>query len=468
MKNRMTLILAGLCLAALAIAPSVAAQDVTPDEARAIAEEAYIFAYPMLDHYSGMYISAIYQESVRYHAPLNQYYHYQQPLGPDYQWGHRPNTNLVYSYLFLDLRTEPVVITVPQIEAQRYYVFQLVDMYTHNFAFVGTRTTGNDRGNYLLAGPGWKGDKPEGIDTVLYTEGDFPFILARTEIKSPDDLPNVHAIQEQYQCRPLSSFIGEPAPPPAPEINFPPYDPAEAQSAEFIGYFNFLLGQLEVHPSEQELIAGFGKIGIGPGWEFDPDMLDPEIRQAIEEGVASGQAKIEEEIGNLGTQKNGWILLSKAFGNRERMQGRYLTRAAAAMWGIWGNDDEETLYPSTYIDVDGDSLDATRHDYVVNFASDEIPPVNCFWSITMYNLPEQNVIANPIDRYNIGSQTQGLKYGKDGSLTIYIQHSSPGKSKESNWLPAPDDEFTLTLRMYLPKPEALDPLYAPPPVQKAK
>ena len=168
-------------------------------------------------------------------------------------------------------------------------------------------------------------------------------------------------------------------------------------------------------------------------------------------------------------EKNGWTLTGGAFGNRERMQGKYLLRAAAAKSGLYGNDQDEAYYPSTQSDAAGAALDASKSGYVMRFGKDQLPPVKGFWSMTMYALPSQLVVANPLRRYSIGDRTTGLKYGQDGSLTLYVQTRSPGPSQETNWLPAPKGPFSLQLRMYWPKPEALAPeLYAPPAVEPAQ
>lgn len=442
--------------------------DVTtpgPEEARAIAEEAYIFAFPMLENYRTMYIQAIATSAPTFRAPFNQLKHSTVLLGPEFKDVVRPNNDTLYSTVWLDLRAEPLVISVPEIK-DRYYSFQLVDMYTYNLAYIGTRTTGTAAGSYLVAGPAWTGDKPAGVAAVFRTEGNFVYSITRTAVNGQEDVPNVLAIQQQYRVQPLSAFLGRPAPAGAPGGDFPAYDKATAESADFIKYFNYLLGQVAVHPSEQELIAKFGRIGVGPNRLFDAASLGVDTRRAIDDGVASARQKIKDQEPKLGEQKNHWNLTPRIFGNREQMQGQYLIRAAAAYLGLYGNDLEEAYYPSTNWDAAGDPLDGSQHSYVLKFAKSEIPAVDAFWSLTMYSLPDGLLVENPIHRYSIGDRTEGLKYGADGSLEIYIQRESPGKDKEANWLPAPNGPFNVVLRMYLPKATALNPLYAPPGIQK--
>ncbi|MBI4675628.1 MAG: DUF1254 domain-containing protein [Chloroflexi bacterium] len=434
------------------------------DETRALAEQAYIFAYPMLENYKTMYTQAINVGSPSFRAPFNQLYHTTALANPDAKDVVRPNNDTFYSLDWLDLRAEPMVISVPEIKG-RYYSFQLVDMYTFDFAYIGTRATGTAVGNYLVAGPAWQGKAPAGIDDVFQSEGNLVYSLTRTQVSGDADVPNVQAIQKQYKIQPLSAFLGQPAAPAAPGLNFPPFDQDTEQSAGFIEYFNFLLGQVKIDLSEQDLIASFGRIGIGPNRPFDVTALDPATRDAINAGVTSALEQIKNDQSQLGEQKNGWNLTGRVFGTREQMQGQYLTRAAAAYYGLYGNVLEEAYYPSTNMDVDRNPLDGSKHRYVLKFTKDQIPAVDAFWSLTMYDA-NQMMVDNPINRYSIGDRTAGLQYGADGSLEIYLQRDSPGQDKESNWLPAPDGRFSLTLRMYLPKSYELDPLYAPPGIQK--
>ena len=441
---------------------------ISSEEAKAIAEDAYIFAYPMLDNYKTMYVVSIWKDSPAFDAPLDTLINKAVISGPEYTAVVRPNNDTFYSQAIIDLRREPMVLSVPAITDNRYYSFQLIDLYTHNFDYIGTRKTGFDAGHYLIAGPEWTGKKPNGIDKIIQTECNFAIALGRTQVYGPDDMEDAQKVMSRYEMQPLSQFLGTKAPEESEPLNFPPYSPEKVKSVEFITYLNFLLGQVQPHPSEADLFKRFAKIGIGPDQPFDANSLDPEIKSAIEAGIASALIKIEKEMKQLGEQKNGWMLVSGAFGNRDFMQDRYLTRAAAAMFGIYGNDLEEAYYPESTLDSDGEALDGSKHKYILHLAKDQLPPVNAFWSLSMYKLPEQLFIENSINRYVISSVTEGLKYNQDGSLDVYIQKDSPGKDKKSNWLPAHDGPFSLQGRMYWPKPEALDPLYVPPAVQKVK
>jgi len=437
---------------------------VTPDEARSIAEEAYFFAFPMLENYRAMQVQAILP------GIFNRFRHTTKLAGPDDTDVVRENNDTLYSVLWLDLRAEPVVVTVPPI-ADRYYSFQLIDLYTHNFGYIGTRCTGTGTRTFAVAGPHWEGEKPAGADDLFRSESDFLLCLVRTgvNIDLPGDYEKVLGIQKLYTAKPLSVFLGLQTPAPFPMDIFPPFDQEKTDSPGFITYFNFLLGQLEVHPSEKDLIEKFGRIGIGPGFNFDENELSSAVRSAIHEGIDSAREQIWGCDSMLGDMKNSWILSKRIFGSREQMQGKYLIRAGAARVGLYGVDLEEAYYPSATFTPDGMTFNAHENDYALTFLPGSLPPVKelGFWSITMYSMPDQRMIHNPINRYSIGDRTQGLRYGEDGSLKIYLQKDVPEEGAE-NWLPAPDGQFSVTMRMYLPEDGAIDPLYAPPPVMKVE
>lgn len=280
-----------------------------------------------------------------------------------------------------------------------------------------------------------------------------------------DDIPNVTALQDRFKLTPLSEYIGEPTPDPTPIPDFPPYNSEKAASIDAFGYFDFLLGQLKLHPSEQSLIEKFARIGIRPGKSFDPDILDPEVWEVVAEGVSDSLEKIKGERLQVGRNVNNWTLIGEGFGYRSMMQGKYLLRAAAGMAGLYGNNPEEALNFSGTKDADGEPLDASKHNYVIHFWSP--PPVKAFWSISMYKLPETLFNENPIHRYSIGDRTTGFHANEDGSMTIHLQHESPGLEMESNWLPAPDGSFAAGLRIYWPDRRILDGKWEPAAIKKA-
>jgi hypothetical protein len=439
--------------------------DISTQEAKQIAKEAYTFAFSMLENYKTMYVQAVNENLPTYRGPFNQFNHMRQLLGPEFTEVVGPNNDTLYSLAWLDLETEPIVLSLPDFPDERYYVIQIVDMYTFNVEYIGARATGYQAAKYLFAGPGWNGPKPDGVDGVRRTEGRFLLLLGRTAVAGAADVPAVNALQDQFALTPLSAYLGQTAPQAAPTPDFPPYDPEKAASISFIAYFNFLLGQLDPGPDELPLLEKWAKIGVQPGKAFDPDALTPDIREAVAAGVAAAHEKIKVESLRVGRNVNNWTLIGEGFGYRSMVGGKDLLRAAANMVGIYGNNPEEAYNFSGNLDGDGEPLDASKHNYVIRFETP--PPVKAFWSITMYKLPVPLFIANPIKRYSIGDRTPGFEPNDDGSVTIYLQHESPGPDKEANWLPAPDGPFAVSLRIYWPEQEVLDGLWKPSSIEKA-
>ena len=450
-----------------------AQEELSPTEAADIAEEAYIYAFPMMENYRTMYTQAVDRTAPGYVAPFNELVSKTELLGPEFKEIVRPNNDTLYSFAWLDVRAQPIVITIPEVK-DRYYSVQLVDMFTHNFAYLGTRATRGEAGSYVVAGPRWEGSKPGDAKGVFRSESNFVYCIIRTELDGPDDVAAVVELQKQYRLTPMNVFLGRSRVPVATGITFPGYDASKAKSASFIDLLNFLLTQVVIPPEEEELMARFAGIGIRPGALSASRGLSAGLRNAIDEGAGRAMVALEraaakpsELQGITLRTDHGWEGIDGLFGPGEAMRSKYLVRAFAAMMGLYGNDAIEAYYPVGNSDAGGDPLDGSKHDYVMRFEKDEMPQVEAFWSMTMYSLPDQLMVANPIHRYSIGDRSK-LEYGEDGSLTIYVQRTSPGQEKESNWLPAPNRRFSLQFRMYLPKPEALDPLYLPPPVRVAK
>jgi len=439
----------------------------TPQEAKQIAEESYIFAFSMLENYKTMYAFSVNKDLPSFRAAFNQFFHMRQLLGPEFTEVVGPNNDTLYSTAWLDLGTEPIVLSLPNFPDERYYVIQIVDMYTFNIEYIGARTTGYQAAKYLFAGPFGDGPIPAGIEGVRRTEGRFLFLLGRTAVSGVVDVPAVNALQDQYSLTPLSAYLGQAAPEPAPALVFPPYNPEKVASIEFISYFNFLLGQLDPGPDERSRLEQWAQIGVQPSQPFNPEILTQEIRQAVAEGVANAHEKIKAESLQVGRNVNNWTLIGEGFGYRSMVGGKdkELLRAAANMVGIYGNNPEEAYNFSGAKDVDGEPLDASRHNYVIHFEAP--PPVKAFWSVTMYILPTPLFVANPIKRYSIGDRTPGFEPNADGSVTIYLQHESPGPDKEANWLPAPDGPFALALRIYWPGQDVLDGKWEPSAIKKA-
>jgi hypothetical protein len=436
---------------------------VTPDEARSIAKEAYVYGVPMVSIYGTLYAFSVDKGGREYKGPFNTVLNVARVFTPDDTAFVTPNSDTPYTFMGPDLRAEPMVITVPPIEEDRYFVFQLMDLYTFNFDYIGTRATGNGGGDFLLVGPDWKGEAPSGITKVIPCETEMVNVVGRTQLFDPGDLDNVKAIQAGYQLRPLSAFLDQPAPPPAPELNWvKPVPPAELRtSLDFFNVLSFVLQLAPTHPSEIELRARFAKIGVVPGRSFDAAALPPEIQDALKAGMADGQEEIDARRASLGGKSD------QLFGTRAFLNNDYVTRAVGTQVGIGANSREEALYPIYEADADGQPLDGAAANYRLRFAPGAFPPVKAFWSLTMYDKQTQLLVANPIDRYLINSpMLPDLKLDPDGGLTIRIQRERPTGDAAANWLPTPNGPFMLAMRYYLPKPELLSGAWTSPRVER--
>ena len=430
-------------------------------EARAIAKDAYIYGYPMVQSYLTMYAFSINKHNPQYKGPFNAPLSFARVFTPADTAFVTPNSDTPYTFLSLDLRTEPIVLTVPPVEKDRYWVFQMMDLYTFNFDYIGTRTSGNNGGTFLVAGPRWKGTVPPGITKVLRPETEFINVVGRTQLFNAADLDNVKKIQSQYKAQPLSAFLGKPAPPAAPAIHWiPPVPPDQMKSSpQFFNVLNFLLQFCPAQPSEAMIRIRFARIGIEPERTIDFATLSAQMTAAFHEGMADGQ----KEIGMRREASGGDI--SNFFGTRAFLSNDYVARATGAQVGIGANSKEEALYTLYEKDSSGQPLDGSKASYTLHFANGAFPPVNAFWSLTMYDLPQQLLVKNPIDRYLINSpMLPNLKLDRDGGLTIHIQADSPGKDDEANWLPAPRAPFMLAMRYYLPRPELLNGTWKSPAV----
>ena len=439
---------------------------VTPEQARAIAKEAYIYGFPMVDNYRVQYAYFVDKEDPEFKGGWNEIHNTARVYTPEDKAIQTPNSDTPYSAVGADLRAEPLVLTVPPIEQDRYYSLQFVDGYTYNFAYVGSRTTGNGGGKYLLAGPNWKGDKPEGVNDVIRSDTELAFVLYRTQLLGPSDLDSVEKIQAGYQVTPLSVFLNQPPPAPAPPIDFVPPLTSEQQrtSPQFFEVLNFAMRFAPAPPTEQDLRARFATIGIGPEGDFDADKLSQEMRAAIRGGMADAWA----EFDTFKKDKVDTDQVSSAdfFGTAADLKGNYLYRMAGAVLGIYGNTAAEAIYPAAFNDSAGAPLTGANK-YTFRFEPGQLPPVNAFWSLTMYELPQSLLVANPMNRYLINSEMlPSLRADPDGGYTFSIQNESPGIAKESNWLPAPTGPFVVVLRLYWPKPDALNGTWkAPKPVK---
>jgi hypothetical protein len=464
------LVVMTLMLTVLGLMPRMVQAQVNKGNVK-IAEEAFIYGFPMVMNYAVFYQYFINKSDPSYKAPLNQIWNAPNVYTYKDTAIVTPNSDTPYSFIGMDLRAEPYVICNPEIEKGRYFAVQLVDMYTFNYGYMGSRTTGNSAACFMIAGPEWRGEKPEGIAKVFRCETDFSMAGFRTQLFNPADIDNVRRIQAGYRGQTLSQFQNKLAPPPAPEIAWPKIDKKMADEDPF-AYLNFVLqfcpptGPAAV---EVPMRARFAEIGVEAGKPFAVDKLTPEQKAELEMAMKSGIAKIKHKVGAIGKDENGWRVATNGFGDRQKYAGDWTLRAAAAMAGIYGNDAVEALYPLLATDSEGNKPDCSKNRYTLTFPAGQYPPVNAFWSVTMYDGKTQLLIENPINRYLINSpMLPDLKKNPDGSLTIYMQKVSPGADKESNWLPAPDGPIYAAMRLYWPRESALEGSWKPPAVHLTK
>jgi hypothetical protein len=462
----------GLAGALLMLAsPAAKAEWPSILEAKDIAEEGFIYGLPIVMNYAVMYEYAVDRDSGQFKAPFNEIKNEARVFTYKDTAIVTPNSDTPYSFAWLDLRAEPVVLSVPAVEKDRYYAVQLGDGNTFTYGYIGSRTTGTEAGDYMVVGPDWKGETPPGIKKVFQSSTQFSLAGYRTQLFGPDDIDNVKKVQAGYKVQSLSAYLGKPALPPAPKVDFPKID-KDLMKSNFFEYLDFALQFAPPGEDEKDIRAKLAKIGVGAGKTFNFSELPLGHRLEIGLGMKEGDKKIDNFLVTYPKDVNGWKL-SSWFGDRAFYHGNWLLRAAGAKGGIYGNIAAEAAYPLTRVDADGQPLDGSKANYTLTFAEGQLPPVNAFWSVTMYDGKTQLLIENPINRYLINSpMLPSLKKNADGSLTIYIQKDSPGADKESNWLPAPDGPVYLAMRLYWPKtepPSVLPPgegTWKPPGVQR--
>lgn len=438
-------------------------EKLTPGEAKQIAKEAYIYGFPMVMNYKTMYMYVVDENSPEYKGGVNQLACMARVFTPDDKAVVTPNSDTPYCMFWGDMRAEPLVLTIPEIEEDRFYEVQLIDVFTHNFAYVSTIASGNVPGNYLITGPGWEGKTPEGIKEVIPCETQFLLAVIRTQLFNPDDLSNVEAIQNGYRFEPLSKFLGTEPPTATLNLEFPKWKEGEQFAVEALNYFDFMLTLVQTPANEDKLMKRFSKIGLGTEAKFDISQFSPEIQSAIAEGIKEGFTELEQFIKKYTTDPlfSGKIFGTRAFLNRSAkentgMDNLFMLRMAAAHMGLYGNSAEEAIYPIYMKDSEGNPLDASKNNYKLRLDKGELPPVSAFWSITMYDGKSQLLVENQLNRYLLNSpMLEDFVFGEDGSLTFYMQKDSPGEELEANWLPAPDGLFYAVMRLYGPEKTAL-------------
>jgi hypothetical protein len=424
-------------------APSIA-------DTKAIAQEGFVWGLPLVMNYAVMNEFAIDTSSSQFKAPFNEIKNEHRVSTYEDTAVITPNSDTPYSMLWADMRTEPLVVSVPAVPKSRYYSVQLIDGNTYNFGYIGSRATGPEAGNYLIVGPDWKGETPPGVKKVFSSTTPFALILFRTQLFDATDMPNVEKIQAGYKAQPLSAFLKQPAPPAASKFEFVPATTAGIK-ANFFEYLSAALQFVPPSPETTDIRARLASIGVGPGKTFEFKDLSTEHKAAVLLGMKEGDDQVDKFLTSGMKNINGWNV-GAFFGDRQFFKGDWVMRAGAAKGGLYGNDAVEAMYPFTRTTETSETLDGAKHNYTITFPAGQLPPVNSFWSVTMYDGKSQFLIKNPINRYLINSpMLPAMKKNADGSLTLYIQKDSPGKGKETNWLPAPDDTIYLVMRLYWPK-----------------
>lgn len=436
-------------------------------EAYQIAQEAYFYFYPLaLMEVTRKQCTNLENGKRPGFGPPNTFAHIRQYPPADFKTVVRPNFDTLYSSAWLDLSQEPQVVSIPDSEG-RYYLMPMLDMWSDVFAVPGWRTTGTAAQVYVIVPPDWKGTTPSGIATIQAPTS-WVWIIGRTKTDGPDDYTAVHKFQDGLSITPLSAW-GKKAEPVAfkadatVDMKTPPMHQVDAMPAkEFFGLVTKVLKQHKPHVTDWSLIERIKRIGLSADGEFDISKLSAEVKSAVEKGTVDALRTMQQKTSILGRLANGWVVNTDSIG----VYGNsYLKRAMIAMIGLGANQPEDAVYPLNIADADGKPLDG-NNNYVLHFEKDELPPVNGFWSVTMYDKAGFQA-ANSLDRFAISSWMP-LKKNADGSLDLYLQNANPGADKESNWLPAPKEELGVTLRLYAPKLEVLDGSWSPPAIRKVK
>jgi hypothetical protein len=438
-----------------------------PDEreAQAIAVEAYIYLYPlvMMDATRRQMTNAEAGTRVGF-GPMNAFSHMRTLPPVEFKAVPWPSFDTLYSIAWLDLTGQPLIVSAPD-TGGRYYLLPVQDMWTDVVAVPGKRTTGTRAAHFAVVPPGWQGQLPIGARRIDATTP-YLWIIGRTQVNGPEDYPAVNQVQDGFTITPLSRWGQQPQPvtvtiDPAVDMTTPPLDQVNQMPAA--SYFAHAAALMKLHPphvTDWSILARMQRIGIDPGQSFDFETLDPAVKQALNRAVPAAQQAIKAKVPTLGRSVNSWQVSADTMG----VYGNYyLKRAALAMIGLGSNPPEDAIYPLTFADADGKPLTG-ENGYVLHFDRQELPPVEAFWSVTVYD-HDGFQVANPLNRCALGDR-DALRYNADGSLDLFIQHDSPGPEREANWLPAPPGPLALFLRLYEPTAEVLDGRWDPPAVRR--
>jgi hypothetical protein len=447
-------------------------QTLTPlraDEAAAIATDAYIFGYPLVTMEMTRRLTTNVTGVQGLHAPMGQFASARTYPTAAFRDVTAPNADTLYSSAWLDLRKEPYLLSLPDAQG-RFYLFPMLDAWTTVFRDPGTRTTGTAAQNYAITGPQWSGTLPAGV-TEYKSPTNLIWILGRIYCTgTPEDYRAVHAMQDKLSLVPLSAY-GKPFTPTPGKVDSsidmktPVRDQVDALDAAT--YFNLMAQLMKENPPVAEdapMVERMAKIGLVPGQSFDLTGLSPDAQQAVKAVPKAALAKIMGHFKDAGKFANGWVFLKVTgiYGTD------YLARATVTFYGLGANRPQDAIYPTSEVDAAGKPYSGANK-YIMHFDKGHMPPAKGFWSLTMYDA-NYFFVANPLNRYTLSARNK-LKTNADGSVDLLIQHEAPGKSEESNWLPAPADKFVLMLRLYWPSetpPSLLDGSWTIPAVKEAR
>lgn len=419
---------------------------------RSNAQDAAVFGYPLVAHYKTLYNYFINPTSAEYKGPFNRIHHSPAPAKDTDTAVVSINADTPYSFLAMDLRAEPLVISLPKVSKRRYFSVQLVDLYTHNFAYLGTRATGNEGGDFLVAGPAWQGEKPDKIDRILRSETSLVLAIFRTQLFRADDRDGVAVVQASYKATPLSKWLGQKSSPELSPIPFPPYSEPAATGLGMFRYLDFLLQFCPEVAADAAVRDKLRKIGVAGDGTFDPSSLDEAEQKAAQKGAQAAMQAIQEAAQSSGDS-------AESFGARAAIGSDYLRRAAAAYLVLYGNSKEEAMYFVVQKDAEGAPLDGSQAAYTLKINKSTWPPARAFWSVTLYDATTRGLVANELQRYSIGSATVGQRRR---NLTLTLQQDDPGNGVRDRWLPTPKGQFYAVWRLYLPEEQALDGTWQPP------
>lgn len=446
----------------VAVAAAIAAQPAVGQapSASPLLQDAYVFAYPLVTMEMTRRVMTNVARPGGTRAPMGQFVHLRHHPTAQFHDVTAPNADTLYSTAWVDLSNGPYILTIPDAHG-RYYLMPMLDAWTNVFASPGKRTTGTGPQTYALVGPGWKGTLPAGVKAIRSPTATV-WIIGRTYCTgTADDYKKVHQFQDGLSLVPLGAYGKSYMPPPgrvdgAIDMKTPVRE--QVNRLDAATYFAIASRALQKNPparADAPMMAKLAQLGVVPGRPFDPSKLGNDAPNA----VRAAQQRIVAEMKTAGDHTDGWTTLRRA----GQYGTDYALRAMVAWFGLGANLPEDAVYPTSEAAADGTPYDGSSR-YVLHFARGETPPVNAFWSLTMYNA-DYFFVDNPLGKYTV-SPRDALVYNKDGSLDLYLQHDSPGKAKEANWLPAPSGRFVLMLRMYWPKQPVLNGSWTPPPVRK--